>query len=236
VRSAVNRVGLGGAGGGVCEGAASAGPAVWSPWIRPSPVSVLRGGGGSMGVLLRGRHVDDAERVWWSSRPRALLSARRRPLQRRRGATEVCVRRLEESGGWVGLRKLVEGSACRLCGGLAFAMDPELKMLGSVSPADVLFGSRSSFMELVVIADLRSLCARGLFCSRDAASPCGFLPPTTVVGCARCGGGGCGEDGGLVFSGFFSVDKWCHLVGLYPLWFMRICTALVCISLPYEYK
>jgi hypothetical protein len=74
-------------------------------------------------------------------------------------------------------------------------MDPELKKVGSESPADELFVSRSSFLELVAIAVLQSLWASGLFCSRDAASPCGALPPVTVVGCARCGGDGCGEDG-----------------------------------------
>jgi hypothetical protein len=143
---------------------------------------------------------------------------------------------LEESGGWVGLRKLVEGSACRLCGGLAFAMDPELKMLGSVSPADVLFGSRSSFMELVDTAVLQRLRARGLFCSWEAASPCVFLLPALVDGRARCGGDGCEVDGELEFSGFFFVVRWCYLASLYPFCFTCICTTLYCISLPYEYK
>jgi hypothetical protein len=122
------------------------------------------------------------------------------------------------------------------CGGVAVATDLELKMAGSESPADVISMPRSSFMELVTTAVLHSLWASGLFCSRDGASPCGVLPPATVGGCVRGGGGGCGEDGGLDVSGFFFVARWCHLVGLYPLSFTRICTALVCISLPYEYK
>jgi hypothetical protein len=105
-------------------------------------------------------------------------------------------------------------------------MDAELKKVRSESPADELFVSRSSFLELVAIAVLQSLWASGLFCSRDAASPCGALPPVTVVGCARCGGDGCGEDGGLAFSGFFSVARWCHLVGLYLFYSYLYCSRL----------
>ena len=64
------------------------------------------------------------------------------------------------AGGWCGLWWLVVGSVHRLCGGVASAMDPELMMLGSGSPADVPFESRSRSLDLVVIAVVKRLCAR----------------------------------------------------------------------------
>jgi hypothetical protein len=122
------------------------------------------------------------------------------------------------------------------CGGVAVATVLELMVVGSESPADELSMSRSSFLELVAIAVLQSLGARGLFSSWVAVSPCAVLSPATVGGRMRGGDGGCDEDGGLEVSGFFSVVRWCHLVGLYPLLFTCICTAFACFSLPYIYK
>ena len=67
----------------------------------------------------------------------------------------------EAGGACCGSWSSVMGSGRGFCGDVVYASDPVLRMLGSASPADALSSSRSSFSELVDIAVLQRVRARG---------------------------------------------------------------------------
>lgn len=162
-------------GADVCVGATAASFAFWSSRIQPLPASVLRGGGGSVGDLRRGRRSGGVDLACWSSRPRARRSSRRRLLPRRRGALEVWWR----SG--VGGATAKDGCCCAAGRSGPHRPDLELGVLGACRRS-MFFGASNPVR-------------RGWWLMRLINASClGVRPAPWIVAVAVFFAGGCAAE------------------------------------------